>query len=112
MSDKFFFKGRKTPKPAYGESGYNTKRTAKPGTEALPLILSVQTEARQHEVAAMVAEQQLLANITINADKPENIIELTGVLNKPKTVKFEAKPNRNDVCICGSGKKYKKCCGA
>lgn len=22
------------------------------------------------------------------------------------------KPGRNDPCICGSGKKYKKCCGA
>ncbi len=21
------------------------------------------------------------------------------------------KPNRNDPCLCGSGKKYKKCCG-
>lgn len=24
----------------------------------------------------------------------------------------EAKPGRNDPCPCGSGKKYKKCCGA
>jgi uncharacterized protein len=24
----------------------------------------------------------------------------------------EATPGRNDVCSCGSGKKYKKCCGA
>jgi len=24
----------------------------------------------------------------------------------------EKKPNRNDPCPCGSGKKYKKCCGA
>ena len=24
----------------------------------------------------------------------------------------EATPSRNDVCSCGSGKKYKKCCGA
>jgi uncharacterized protein len=23
----------------------------------------------------------------------------------------EATPGRNDVCSCGSGKKYKKCCG-
>jgi uncharacterized protein YecA (UPF0149 family) len=31
----------------------------------------------------------------------------------PKTepIKGEAKPNRNDPCPCGSGKKYKKCCG-
>jgi SWIM/SEC-C metal-binding protein len=112
MSDKYFFKGRQTPKPAYGESGYNTKRTAKLGTEALPLILSVQTETRQHEVAAIVAEHKLFANITIETDTPENIIDLTGLLNKPKAITFDAKPNRNDVCLCGSGKKYKKCCGA
>ncbi|UJF21593.1 PBPRA1643 family SWIM/SEC-C metal-binding motif protein [Shewanella sp. OMA3-2] len=112
MSDKYFFKGRRTPKPAYGESGYNTKRATKPGTEISPLLLSVQTEARKVEVAALVAEHQLFANITVDADKAENIIELTGLLNKPKAVSFEAKPNRNDVCSCGSGKKYKKCCGA
>jgi len=112
MSDKFFFKGRQTPKPAYGKSGYNTKRSAKPGTEALPLTLSVQTDARKMEVAIIVAEQALFANITVDADQPENIIDLTGLINKPTAVTSEAKPNRNDVCPCGSGKKYKKCCGA
>jgi uncharacterized protein YecA (UPF0149 family) len=31
----------------------------------------------------------------------------------PKTVKHEGdKTGRNDPCPCGSGKKYKKCCGA
>lgn len=28
-----------------------------------------------------------------------------------KTVKNEVKVGRNDPCPCGSGKKYKKCCG-
>ncbi|MBI2380014.1 MAG: YchJ family protein [Gammaproteobacteria bacterium] len=27
-------------------------------------------------------------------------------------VRVAAKPGRNDPCSCGSGKKYKKCCGA
>ncbi|HOF08948.1 MAG TPA: YchJ family metal-binding protein [Opitutaceae bacterium] len=32
---------------------------------------------------------------------------------KGKTVRYEQpKPGRNDPCPCGSGKKYKKCCGA
>ena len=26
-------------------------------------------------------------------------------------IKSDAKPERNDPCPCGSGKKYKKCCG-
>jgi SEC-C motif-containing protein len=30
-----------------------------------------------------------------------------------QTVRYETpKPGRNDPCPCGSGKKYKKCCGA
>jgi len=31
---------------------------------------------------------------------------------KPQTVVKDKKVGRNDPCICGSGKKYKKCCGA
>ncbi|MEI7639143.1 MAG: YchJ family protein [Syntrophus sp. (in: bacteria)] len=35
-----------------------------------------------------------------------------GEMVKPKQVKREApKIGRNDPCNCGSGKKYKKCCG-
>ncbi len=30
---------------------------------------------------------------------------------KPKTLVNEEKVGRNDPCTCGSGKKYKKCCG-
>jgi len=26
------------------------------------------------------------------------------------TIRVEKKPGRNEPCICGSGKKYKKCC--
>jgi hypothetical protein len=29
-----------------------------------------------------------------------------------KTIRKEKLPGRNDPCPCGSGKKYKKCCGA
>ena len=31
---------------------------------------------------------------------------------KPTPVKKEAKVGANDICPCGSGKKYKKCCGS
>ena len=29
-----------------------------------------------------------------------------------ETVRRQVSPGRNDGCPCGSGKKYKKCCGA
>jgi len=32
--------------------------------------------------------------------------------NRSKIVVKEKEPGRNDPCPCGSGKKYKKCCGA
>ncbi len=31
---------------------------------------------------------------------------------KPQTVVKDKKVGRNDPCVCGSGRKYKKCCGA
>lgn len=32
-------------------------------------------------------------------------------LSATKPIRAEKKPGRNDPCSCGSGKKYKKCCG-
>ena len=37
--------------------------------------------------------------------------ELYKAQKNSKTVKNEVKVGRNDPCPCGSGKKYKKCCG-
>lgn len=34
-----------------------------------------------------------------------------GETRKSAPVVREARPGRNDPCSCGSGKKYKKCCG-
>jgi len=53
----------------------------------------------------------LFADITVDSTIDENLNELNIILNKPATTTFELKQNRNDPCSCGSGKKYKKCCG-
>lgn len=37
--------------------------------------------------------------------------EIKTAYKKSKTVRNENKIGRNDPCPCGSGKKYKKCCG-
>ncbi|WP_027398213.1 SEC-C metal-binding domain-containing protein [Anaerovorax odorimutans] len=44
----------------------------------------------------------------LSKEKREEIIKN---YKKSKTVKKEKEPGRNDPCPCGSGKKYKKCCG-
>ncbi len=38
--------------------------------------------------------------------------QITEKWRTSKTIVKENKPGRNDLCSCGSGKKYKKCCGA
>jgi uncharacterized protein YecA (UPF0149 family) len=38
--------------------------------------------------------------------------ELLKKTKKVDPIKAEKTPDRNDPCPCGSGKKYKKCCGA
>ena len=111
MSDKFFFKGKKEKKPKHSSYGFNTKRVVKAGTKEAPLTLLVNSEERKAEIELLVQENALFADIEVNAEALENISELESFLNKPETTRFEKKPKRNDPCPCGSGKKYKKCCG-
>lgn len=112
MSDKFFFKGRQDARQSHISYGYQTKASHKPGSEKHPLELVVTSAARQQEVAAMVKEAGLYANIQMNAepDASESIGELTVLLHKTSPLQVEKKPERNSICPCGSGLKYKKCC--
>ena len=41
----------------------------------------------------------------------EKMTEIVKDFKRSKTVVKEKEPGRNDPCPCGSGKKYKKCCG-
>lgn len=111
MSDKFFFNGKALNRPAKAGVSYSDKRETKPGSKTSPITVSVQTEERKAEIEAQLTEHSLFATISVDADNAENISELESLLNKPKTVILEKMPKRNDPCSCGSGKKYKKCCG-
>ena len=106
-----YYKGRIHTRVNHVKTGYNTKRAVKLGTEKNPLTLVVASEEKKLELAAVVVENELFANITVDSTADEDILELTAILNKPTTTTFEKTPNRNDPCLCGSGKKYKKCCG-
>jgi hypothetical protein len=37
--------------------------------------------------------------------------EIAAEYRRSRTIRKEKLPGRNDLCLCGSGKKYKKCCG-
>ena len=52
----------------------------------------------------------------LESDLPHVLLDIywywQAIINKPKTVRREGeKVGRNDPCPCGSGKKYKACCG-
>ncbi len=53
-----------------------------------------------------------LSNATRSADDLESEQEMLANTKKVDPIKADKAPGRNDPCPCGSGKKYKKCCGA
>ncbi|MFC1237645.1 PBPRA1643 family SWIM/SEC-C metal-binding motif protein [Vibrio sp. F74] len=108
---KFFYRGTPDIMSNYGKNGYKTNAEVKPGTSNYPLSLTVISQQRKDEVQSLIEQHQLFANIEIDSEAAEDISELDAVLNKPKTQRFDKKPERNDPCSCGSKKKYKKCCG-
>ena len=56
--------------------------------------------------------QELLVHIKEQPQQLSYSNEPEDLLGAPAQAKAENKPGRNDPCPCGSGKKYKKCCGA
>ncbi|QIL90774.1 zinc chelation protein SecC [Microbulbifer sp. SH-1] len=110
---KFFYKGRQDPRENHVKFGYETRGSHKSGSRKYPLLLVVTSEERKREVEALVAQAELYAEITVDSSEGavESIAELTAILNKKGTVKLDKVPERNEPCSCGSGKKYKKCCG-
>ncbi len=84
---------------------------AKLGTEKHPAIARVKTEKRLGEVASICQEHGWHYIIGLEPDKPEDIADIEHLLNPLKPKAASRKVGRNELCPCGSGKKYKKCCG-
>ena len=83
---------------------------AKLGTKKNPAIVRVQNEKRAEEIGSIFGKNGWQFILGIEPDKPEDISDLEKLLNPPRPVQSE-KIGRNDPCPCGSGKKFKKCCG-
>ncbi len=57
---------------------------------------------------------KLVLTVRVKKDeevKREKVAEETGTGDKPLTVKGKGVVGKNALCPCGSGKKYKRCCG-
>ena len=90
---------------------YDGKSKAKLGTKKNPAEVTVQTEERRKDVAAIFEEKGWECKIDLQPDKPEEITALEVLLNTPKTQVAQKKIGRNALCPCGSGQKHKRCCG-
>jgi SWIM/SEC-C metal-binding protein len=90
---------------------FDGKKTAKLGTEKNPAVINVKTEERVKELGSVFEKNSWVYKIELEPDKPEDITDLELLLNPQKTKIAEKKVGRNEPCPCGSGKKYKKCCG-
>jgi SWIM/SEC-C metal-binding protein len=102
------------PKKNYGDRKakiYDGKKPVKLGTEKMPAVVRVKTKARMKEVASKFEKHSWKYKIELKPDEPEDITDLKRLLKPPKPKIAEKKIGRNEPCPCGSGKKYKKCCG-
>ena len=90
---------------------FDGKKIGKLGTEMNPAVVTVQTEKRLKEVTSTFQKKGWKYKVELDPDKPENIADLTRLLNPLKPMTAEKKVGRNEPCSCGSGKKYKNCCG-
>ena len=93
------------------EKIFDGKKNAKLGTEKNPAIVQVKTKKRLKEVSSIFEKNDWKYKVELEPKKPEDVTDLEILLNPPKTVIAEQKIGRNEPCPCGSGKKYKKCCG-
>jgi len=84
---------------------------AKLGSNKRPAVVHVQTQTRAKEILSISEEHGWKVIVGIEPDKPEDISDIERLLNPKIMRRNKPKVGRNDPCPCGSGKKYKKCCG-
>ncbi len=89
--------GQTNPLQAYTMEGYELFDELLAGIESKISIFLLKAEVRQN---------------TERKDQRSNtIVHDTHVKQKSEPIKNDKKIGRNDPCPCGSGKKYKQCCG-
>jgi preprotein translocase subunit SecA len=112
--------GQRDPKREYKREGYELFQAMMQNiqSKAGEKIFRVQIQRKEDEVPAMEAKRREMQAIHPSADGKSSTYGdaadggKQAAAKKPVTVKRDRpKVGRNDPCPCGSGKKYKKCCG-
>lgn len=68
-------------------------------------------ESIEEEVATYVIKAQVTQNVQRQKVAEGEAVRTDGEKKKKQPVRTEKKIGRNEPCPCGSGKKYKHCCG-
>ena len=90
---------------------YNEDSAAQLGTPKRPLKLVVESEERRQELQELCDTNGWNHRIKVKPNQAEELKDLTMVQEKSHiTQTKEIHLGRNELCFCGSGKKYKKCC--
>ena len=84
---------------------------AKLGSEKRPAVVRVQTQERAGEILTLCTQHGWQVIAGIEPDKPEDVSDVDRLLGSPTEIAHKPKIGRNAPCSCGSGKKYKHCCG-
>ena len=96
------------------ESGVNDREggMGKLGTNQRPAVLRVQSMQRADEVMDIAQRNGWKVIVGVEPDKPENTTDLEMLMQGGAApVRRAQTVGRNDPCPCGSGRKFKKCCG-
>ena len=109
--------GQKDPKVAYKFEAYEMFQAMihEIREQVTDLIMKVQLVDDHSDRARSVCEGSELTKNDFNTFDEQREAAVAGSQSgeRPKPfVRGKAKVGRNDPCPCGSGKKYKKCCGA
>ena len=71
-------------------------------------MFEAMTNAIREQTAKLVMSVRIRSNEDV---KREKVAEETSTGDKPTTVRGKGVVGKNALCPCGSGKKYKRCCG-
>jgi SWIM/SEC-C metal-binding protein len=82
------------------------------GSQSQPAVARVKSQKRADEILSICNRRGWKVIVGIEPNKPEDISDVERLLNPPEAAKAQVKTGRNESCPCGSGKKYKRCCGA
>ncbi len=102
---------QKDPLTEYKQDSYKlfenlVQRIKHEAVKVLHLVQFDFTSAEEEEAAVEHIREELESDVAQAVLSTDEEIE-----QKNKPIKAEKKPKRNEPCPCGSGKKYKNCCG-